>query len=324
LPKKKEPYQGARFTHDSVLLLDKGEGLTSHDVVQQVKKKLGAAKVGHSGTLDPFATGVLILLLNGATKLSPFLMDLEKTYRFTVVFGVETDTQDSTGKVVGRSECEPLHANEIGGACKGFIGEIEQKVPLYSAVKVGGKRLHRLARQGVQITPPKRTVRIRSFSLRELRWPEASFEVTCSKGTYVRSLGVDLARHLDCRGHVSQLRRLRSGGFHLGQAATLEQLDDLIARGKLNQVLLSQIEALESYPKLSVSQVTANRIRQGATLDLTEVLGSDRGRDLPAGPYKVVDSESSLVAMVAKQKDVLNDQREGEIRFKTLRVFGRI
>jgi tRNA pseudouridine55 synthase len=323
LCKKKEPCLDARFTGDFVLVLDKSEGLTSHDVVQRVKKKLRAAKVGHSGTLDPFATGVLILLVNGATKLSPFLVDLEKTYRFTVVFGVSTDTHDSTGKVVGHSECEPLPTNKIERACKDFIGEIEQKVPLYSAVKVGGKRLYRLARQGVVITPPSRTVRIRRFSLCELYWPKATFEVTCSKGTYIRSLGVDLATHLGCKGHVSQLRRLQSGGFRLGQAATLEELDDIIARGELSQVLLSPLEALEGYPELRVSHETANRIRQGGVLDFAEVLGSDRGRDWPAGPYRVADPESSLVAMVAKQTDVLNDLQEGEIRFKTLRVFGK-
>ncbi|MDH3801766.1 MAG: tRNA pseudouridine(55) synthase TruB, partial [Deltaproteobacteria bacterium] len=234
----------ARFTGDGVLIVDKPAGFTSHDVVQKVKRKLRAAKVGHSGTLDPFATGVLILLINGATKLSPFLADHEKTYLFNVSFGVETDTQDSTGKVVARQPCEPLQEREIRAACDAFIGEIEQTVPRYSAVRVKGQRLYQLARRGVEITPPNRKVEIKDLSFCELRWPEATFEVTCSKGTYVRSLGVDLARHLNCNGHVSQLRRLASGGFNLRQAVTLEQLEESMARGELHQLLMTSAQAL--------------------------------------------------------------------------------
>ena len=314
----------ARFTGDGVLIVDKPAGFTSHDVVQKVKRKLGAAKVGHSGTLDPFATGVLILLINGATKLAPFLADHEKTYLFNVSFGVETDTQDSTGKVVARQPCKPIQEMEIRAACDAFIGEIEQTVPRYSAVRVKGQRLYHLARRGVEVTPPNRKVEIKDLSFCELRWPEATFEVTCSKGTYVRSLGVDLARHLNCNGHVSQLRRLASGGFNLRQAVTLEQLEESMARGELHRLLMTSAQALDCYPKLRVSPLDAKRIRQGFTLDSIQFLDPGSSPGWPAGPYKVLDPDNNLVAMVSKAAKVANDRQEGGVTFKTLRVFGAV
>ncbi|PNV83643.1 MAG: tRNA pseudouridine(55) synthase TruB [Desulfobacteraceae bacterium] len=314
----------ARFTGDGVLIVDKPAGFTSHDVVQKAKRKLGAAKVGHSGTLDPFATGVLILLINGATKLAPFLADHEKTYLFNVSFGVETDTQDSTGKVVARQSCEPLQEREIRAACDAFIGEIEQTVPRYSAVRVKGQRLYHLARRGVEVTPPNRKVEIKALSFCELRWPEATFEVTCSKGTYVRSLGVDLARHLNCSGHVSQLRRLASGGFNLRQAVTLEQLEESMARGELHQLLMTSAQALDCYTELRVSPLDAKRIRQGFTLDSIQFLDPGSSPGWPAGTYKVLDPDNNLVAMVSKAAKVANDRHEGGVTFKTLRVFGAV
>jgi tRNA pseudouridine55 synthase len=306
------------------LILDKPAGFTSHDVVQQVKKKLRAAKVGHCGTLDPFATGVLVLLVNEATKLAPFLVDQEKIYRFKVHFGVETDTQDSTGKVVARQSCPPLQEYRIREACAAFIGEIEQTVPRFSAVRVGGTRLYRLARQGVQVKPPSRTIKIKRFSIRELSWPEATFEVTCSKGTYVRSLGVDLAQSLDCKAHVSQLRRLASGDFDLRQAVTLEQLDEIVSRDQSDQVLITPAQALAGYPELRVSHMDVKRIRQGGNLNSANLHGPDRGRVWPEGPYKVLDHKGHLVALVEKLARTVNNMQDEEIKFRTLRVFGPV
>ena len=321
---KRRHHSEEKFSGSGVLILDKPVGFTSHDVVQRGKKALRATKVGHGGTLDPFATGVLILLVNEATKLAPYLVEQEKTYRFKIHFGIDTDTQDSTGKVLVRESCRPLEAKEIREACGAFTGEVEQMVPRYSAVRVGGQRLYRLARQGVQVTPPSRTVKIGKFSFCELHWPEATFEVTCSKGTYVRSLGVDLAHYLNCKGHVSQLRRLSSGGFDLTHALTLEQLDETVARGELDQVLVTQAQALADYPELRVSDLAAKRIRQGGTLNSTHLLGPDLSQLWSVGPFKVLDSESNLVAMVEKTAKAVNDRQEKEITFKTLRVFGPV
>jgi tRNA pseudouridine55 synthase len=318
LQPKESAYGQAKFTANGVLVLDKPTGLTSHDVVKEVKRILGAAKVGHSGTLDPFATGVLILLINGATKLAPFLLEQEKTYRFSVHFGVETDTQDSTGRVVATHPCVALPEGEIRKACAAFVGEIEQTVPRFSAVRVGGKRLYWLARQGVDVTPPCRTVKIKNLYLCDLSWPEVTFEVTCSKGTYVRSLGVDLAFHLNCNGHVSKLRRLASGGFDLKQALTLEQFKQIVEKGELGQRLITPAEALADYPELKVTYAAANNIRQGGSLNSTEFIEPKSSLE---GPYRVLDPDNKLVAMVARSGEAINDEHEGEITFKTLRVF---
>ncbi len=321
LKPKERAYGQAKFTANGVLVLDKPTGLTSHDVVKEVKIRLGALKVGHSGTLDPFATGVLILLINRATKLAPFLLDQDKRYRFTVKFGVETDTQDSTGRVVATYPCGPLPEGEIREACAAFLGDIEQRVPRFSAVRVGGQRLYRLARQGVDVTPPCRTVKIKNFDLCDLSWPEVTFEVTCSKGTYVRSLGADLACHLNCSGHVSKLRRLASGGFDLRQALTLEKFKQIVDKGELGQNLISPAQALSNYPELRVSYVAANTIRRGGRLNSREFLESELSLE---GPYRVLDPGNNLVAMVAKSGQRPSDGHEGEITFKTLRVFGPI
>ncbi len=309
------------FSGSGVLILDKPAGLTSHKVVQQVKRKLQAAKVGHGGTLDPFATGVLLLLVNQATKLAPFLAAQEKTYRFKICFGAETDTQDSTGNVLARQSCQPLPEMGIREACGAFTGEIEQTVPRYSAVRVGGQRLYRLARRGIQVTPPSRTVEIKRLSFCELRWPEATFEVTCSKGTYVRSLGVDLAQYLNCKAHVSQLRRLSSGDLHLGQAVTLEQLDEIMKAGELDEVMITKAQALAGYPEIRVSHLTAKRVRQGGRLGSNHLLQPNWGPVWPKGPYKVVDPGTKLVAIVDKPTEAINDGQKREITFKTLRVF---
>jgi tRNA pseudouridine55 synthase len=319
-PKERDSVQ-SRFTANGVLVLDKPKGFTSHDVVKAVKKKLGAAKVGHSGTLDPFATGVLILLINGATKLAPFLSDQDKRYRFTVSFGIETDTQDSTGRVVAVHECGPLTEGEIRQACAVFLGNIEQRVPLFSAVRVGGQRLYQLARRGVDVTPPCRTVKIKNLHLCDLSWPEITFEVTCSKGTYVRSLGADLACHLNCRGHVSKLRRLASGGFDLKQALTFEQFTELADKGSLDQNLIRPAQALSTYPEIRVTYGAANNIRQGGNLNSREFIVPECSLE---GPYRVLDPDNNLVAMVSKACQEANDGHQEEIAFKTLRVFGPI
>ena len=311
----------SRFTANGVLVLDKPKGFTSHDVVKAVKKKLGAAKVGHSGTLDPFATGVLILLINGATKLAPFLSDQDKRYRFTVSFGIETDTQDSTGRVVAVHECDPLTEGEIREACAVFLGNIEQRVPLFSAVRVGGRRLYQLARRGVEVIPPCRTVKIKNLHLCDLNWPEVTFEVTCSKGTYVRSLGADLSCHLNCRGHVSKLRRLASGGFDLKQALTLEEFTELVDKGSLEQNLISPAQALSTYPEIRVTSMAAQNIRQGGRLNPGEFIIPECSLE---GPYRVLDPDNNLVAMVSKASQRANDDHQEEITFKTLRVFGPI
>ncbi|MEJ2430506.1 MAG: tRNA pseudouridine(55) synthase TruB [Deltaproteobacteria bacterium] len=290
------------FTADGVLVLDKPAGLTSHDVVKLVKK-------------------ILVLLINGATKLSPFLIDQDKRYRFTVSFGTETDTQDSTGRVVATHRRGPLPEGEISKACAVFLGEIKQRVPRFSAVRVRGQRLYRLARQGVDVTPPYRTVKIKNLDLCDLSWPEVTFEVTCSKGTYVRSLGADLACHLGCSGHVSSLRRLASGEFDLRQALTLEQFEQTVDEEEVCRRLITPAQALSDYPEIKVTYLAANNIRRGGSLNLRGFLEPESRHQ---GPYRVLDPDNNLVAVVSKAGQGGTEGYEKEIKFKSLRVFGTI
>lgn len=309
----------ARLTGDGLLILDKPAGCTSHELVQRVKRMLAGDKVGHGGTLDPFATGVLVVLINEATKLSPYLAGEDKCYRFTLVFGIETDTQDGTGSVTARYTGPALLEDEVREACSALTGDIELAVPRYSAVRVGGERLYRLARRGVPVEPPTRRVSIRSLVLLDFRWPEATFETTCSKGTYVRSLGAHLGRRLRCGAHVSGLRRLRSGSFTLEQALTPTELAAAVAAGQLTRLMIPAAEALKGFPDLRVSHVGARRLRQGVALGRAEPLGDNGGRGWPQGLYRVLDPDNQLVALVAR----LNTEPMGEeAPFETLRVFG--
>lgn len=309
----------ARFTGDGLLILDKPAGCTSHELVRRLKKVLGAAKVGHGGTLDPFATGVLILLVNQATKLALYLAGEDKSYRFTLVFGVETDTLDCTGKVVARYPAPPLPEEMVRETCSALTGDVDLAVPCYSAVRVGGERLYRLARRGVPVEPPTRRATIKSLVLLELRWPEATFETTCSKGTYIRSLGAEIGHRVSCGAHVSQLRRLRSGAFTLDQALTPSELATTVAERHLDRVMIPLSLALTSCPDLRVSHLGAKRLRQGVSLGRAELLGGNGGRGWPEGLYRVLDPDDHLVALVARS----TRERTGEeSTFETLRVFG--
>ena len=312
-------YMTARLTGDGLLILDKPAGYTSHELVQLVKRMLGADKVGHGGTLDPFATGVLVLLVNEATKLSPYLAGEDKCYRFTLVLGVETDTLDSTGSVVARYTGPVLQEDELRAACAAHTGELDLEVPRYSAVRIGGERLYRLARRGVPVDPPTRRVSIRSLVLLDFRWPEATFETICSKGTYVRSLGARLGRRLRCGAHVSRLRRLRSGSFTLEQAVTPTELAAAVATGELTRIMIPTAEGLKEFPDLRVSHAGARRLRQGVALGRAEPLRDNGGRGWPQGVYRVLDPDDHLVALVTRSKA---DQMSEEAPFETLRVFG--
>jgi tRNA pseudouridine55 synthase len=309
----------ARRTGDGLLILDKPANCTSHELVRQVKRMLGADKVGHGGTLDPFATGVLVVLVDGATKLSPYLAGEDKSYRFDVVFGVETDTLDSTGSVVARYAGPALQEDDVREACSALTGEIDLVVPRYSAIRVGGERLYRLARRGVLVEPPRRLASIRTLALLKFRWPEATFETSCSKGTYIRSLGAYLGRYLHCGAHVSRLRRLRSGSFTLDQALTPLQLAAVVARGHLNRVIIPSAQALKRFPDLRVSHLGARRLRQGVALGRAEPLGDNAGRGWSEGLYRVLDPDDQLVALVARSN---TEQTGEEVAFETLRVFG--
>ena len=207
-----------------VLVVDKGRGATSFDVVAMVRRRLGVRRIGHAGTLDPDATGVLPILVGEATKLTPYLVDQDKEYLATIRFGLTTDTHDVTGRVL--AECpvgEGLSAR-LEEACRGFVGRIKQVPPMYSAIHHEGRRLYELARAGVEVERTAREVVVRSILVEKLDGPRAALRIVCGKGTYVRVLAADLGAALGCGGAVEHLVRCRVGPFDLSDAVPWSEL----------------------------------------------------------------------------------------------------
>ncbi|RHZ37039.1 tRNA pseudouridine(55) synthase TruB [endosymbiont GvMRE of Glomus versiforme] len=212
---------------DGVILIDKPQGKTSHHVVQIIKKKLGAQKVGHAGTLDPLATGLLVILINKATKLSDLFLNKDKVYEVAVQLFVETNTDDITGEIIKEEKIKNIELNQIHQTIAFFNNnEYWQKPPLYSAIKLKGKKLYQYARQGLKVEIPARLVKINHLELLDYIPKQGIMKllVNCSKGTYIRSLAKDIAKKLKTIATVSQLRRISSGNFHLQEAIFLEEV----------------------------------------------------------------------------------------------------
>lgn len=244
------------------VVLDKPSGITSAHAVARVKRFLDAAKVGHAGTLDPLATGVLPLALGEATKLVSYAMDGSKSYRFTVRWGEGRDTDDTEGVVTGLSDVRPTAA-EIESALPRFTGVIMQKPPSFSAIKVGGERAYDLARDGAPPDLPPREVEVKRFVLLAAHADSAEFEMDCGKGTYVRSIARDLAQALGTFGHVTALRRTRVGPFCEAQAFSLDKLGELDHSAPPCGLVLPIETPLDDIPAVAVMESEADRLRHG-------------------------------------------------------------
>jgi tRNA pseudouridine55 synthase len=212
---------------EGVLLVDKPQGLTSHDVVYRLRRKLGMKKIGHAGTLDPMATGLLIMLIGKATRISQYLMSTDKVYEGEATFGIVTDSQDAEGEVMETRPVPDLPETAVREAMKGFLGDQYQTPPMHSAIKVDGVKLYHLARKGEEVEREPRFVRIVSFDLLSFGLPKLSFRLHCTKGTYVRTVAHDLGQKLGCGAHLSALRRTASGKFDLRDALTLDAIEAL-------------------------------------------------------------------------------------------------
>jgi len=254
---------------NGILLLDKPAGLTSNRALQAARRLLGAKKAGHTGSLDPPATGMLPLCFGEATKVSQYLLEADKVYESTFVFGVSTDTGDAEGTETARADACALDAAAVEASLAPFRGEIEQVPSMYSAIKQGGRPLYELARQGVEVERKARRVTVHAFELQAFRpgeQAEADVRVHCSKGTYVRTLAQDLGTALGCGAHVSRLRRLQSGPFHIDEAITLEALQALRDSGDeaaLDRLLLPAERALADMPLVTLSESAGFYLRQG-------------------------------------------------------------
>ena len=220
-------------TPDGVLLVDKAEGMTSHDVVALIRRKLEIRKVGHCGTLDPIATGLLLLTLGRGTKIQDLLMSEDKEYAGTLMLGVTTSTQDRQGEVIDQRPVPVLEENQIRAAFEKFRGDFYQMPPMVSAIKHGGVPLYKLARQGKVVEREPRLVHVYRYTVDRITLPEIDFSVVCSKGFYVRTYVHDIGEELGCGGHLKSLRRVKSGRFDVDQAITV----DKIRRGPREEIL---------------------------------------------------------------------------------------
>ena len=286
---------------DGFLVIDKPAGVTSHDVVQHVRRWAKQRRVGHLGTLDPLATGVLPIALGEATKLSQLLTHGEKSYRGKVRLGIETTTYDREGEVVRESDGPWPARDVLEKALAPFRGEIEQVPPPYSAVKTGGQAAYRRARRGEEVVLEPRKVTIRRLELMEYEPPFALLEVDCSSGTYLRSIAHDLGRALGVGGHLWELCRTRSGPFTLGQAVTLDDLE------ALGQERVIPMIAATGLPTFEIDARTARRVANGVQLGRGEVKGS------PTEGVMQLVHDGGLVALVEAQR--------GIPELRTLRVF---
>lgn len=272
---------------DGLLNLIKPPGMTSHDVVAFVRRTLGVKKVGHTGTLDPGVAGVLPICVGRATRLAEYVAGEEKSYRAEVTFGLTTDTQDSFGQVLSQQDAAHLTRGDVAYQLPRFAGEIMQVPPMVSAVKIAGKRLYQLAREGREVEREARPVTIYRLQLLDFRpgaRAVAFFDVTCSKGTYIRTLAADLGEALGVGAHLSHLVRTRSGPFRLEEAFTLEELASGWAR------LLSPVAALGDMPSIRLRAEVADRLRHGVAPQLDVALS-------PGTTVALLDSEGELLAL---------------------------
>jgi len=283
---------------DGFFVIDKPVGLTSHDVVSLVRKQLKTKKVGHTGTLDPFATGVLPIAVGRGANAIQFLDETEKEYWAVMRLGISTDTQDHTGIALCEKDSGHVSAEEIQETFKRFTGTLRQIPPMYSAVKIGGVPLYKQARKGIEIDRPARAVEIFSLNLESYKPPFISFSVRCSKGTYVRTLASDIGDAFGCGAHLSELRRTRSGPFKETAVLTLEVLTQMAAESRLDSFLLSPYDALSNLKDIQLDETGEARVFNGAAPDGNHVLGCAGQEMLPGERFRL--SRRAILLAVAE------------------------
>lgn len=274
------------------LLVDKPAGWTSHDVVAKTRGILRERKVGHAGTLDPMATGLLVLAVGRVTRLLRFLQDLPKVYEATMLLGVATDTLDADGAVLSREEM-PVSQAEVAAAMKRFVGPIHQVPPMVSALKIDGKRLHELAREGKEVERAPRPVTIHELEMTDFspsNYPEVEFRVECSKGTYVRTLADDIGRSLGGHAHLTALRRTNNGSLSASEAVSIEELQAHADAGTVDEVLLTPASALRDVVAYQIDDSLVDAVRNGVAI-------AAHVADVPDGAFVRIMSGGELLAM---------------------------
>ena len=252
-----------------ILLLDKPQGITSNAALQAVKRLYNACKAGHTGSLDPLATGVLPLCFGEATKFSQFLLDADKHYLAKVRLGVATETGDADGAVIEEKAPPEVSDAQVEAILDGYRGEISQMPSMFSAVKMNGQPLYKLARQGIEVARKERPVTIYQLEVVERARDEMTLDIRCSKGTYIRTLAEDIGRDLGCGAHVAGLKRLAAGPFSCDDTVTMDGLESLAGdEGRLDEQLLPVCAAVKGWPSVTLTEVTASYLRQGQPVQI--------------------------------------------------------
>ena len=257
-----------------VLVVDKPIGMTSHDVVQVIRKGTGIRRAGHTGTLDPRASGVLVVLIGPAVRLSEYVSASDKRYQATIKMGSSTDTYDVEGKITNETSIEDLDEENFNEIIQHFVGEIEQTPPPYSAVKVKGRKAYEMARKGEEVELEPRTINVYSLDVLEWEPPEAVIDVYCSSGTYVRSLANDLGEELGTGAHLIGLRRTKSGQFTLRDAVPLRRLKEAFDAGNWYEFLIPAAEALSDWPIVELDADQVELVRHGHRIPAEEKFNS--------------------------------------------------
>ncbi len=285
---------------NGILIINKPAGKSSHGVVYAVRHITGEKRVGHAGTLDPMATGVLVICIGQAVRVSEYLIDHDKKYRARVQLGVETDTYDATGQVIATRPVDVTPA-QIITALHSFVGKIAQTPPAHSAIQRDGVRAYKLARQGVAVEMEPRAVEIYVIEVREGNGNQVTFDVACSKGTYIRSLAHDLGAKLDTGAHLSALTRLASGPFTIKQSLTLEELERVVTEGRLEAHLLPLDRALTQFDELHLDATAARAVQQGKFLPAQ---GS-----LTTPLIRAYDEQGKLIALLERTDSTLKPKK---------------
>lgn len=285
---------------DGILNVYKEKGYTSHDVVARLRGIVKQKKIGHTGTLDPDAVGVLPVCLGKATKVADMLTDSEKEYKAELLLGIQTDTQDISGRVLSEHSVS-VSAEEVICAIRSFIGKYEQIPPMYSALKVNGKKLYEYAREGIEIERKSREVNIYEIQIRKVDLPEVTILVRCSKGTYIRTLCHDIGEKLGCGGCMKSLIRTETSGYHLADAKKLDEIEQYVKAGRLEEILRPVDDVFLQYPGYTVKEEYGHYLYNGNRIEtgwLEEMSGQE-------GTARLYDRQGSFIGIYDRQGKIL-------------------
>ncbi len=292
---------------DGIINVHKEAGYTSHDVVAKLRGILRQKKIGHTGTLDPQATGVLPVCLGKGTRLCDMLTDKEKTYEAEMLLGVETDTQDTTGTVLSQKEvlCTPKQVEDV---IESFLGAQMQIPPMYSALKVNGRKLYELAREGIEVERKPRPVHFYEIRILSIKLPRVKMRVICSKGTYIRTLCHDIGRKLGCGAAMEGLVRTRVGRFTLAESYTLDEIQEYVHTGRMSEIVCTVEDMFAEYPSFRCSQRCDKLLQNGNPLDVKSVTGKPID-----GWLRAYDSQGTFIGIYAR--------KEGSSRYYPVKMF---